>query len=123
MLIGALMAIFFSSTADLPGQGFVDLLNTSIEQRITEPNRRKAISSDADDIEKALAHFSKKLEKAAKRMVKTNEDHDSNRPGFEKILDELNRERANAQQKILDLRFSIKNQMTRKEWQGAFGHV
>ena len=123
MLIGALMAIFFSSTADLPGQGFVDLLNTFIEQRITEPNRRKAISSDADDIEKALAHFSKKLEKAAKRMVKTNEDHDSNRPGFEKILDELNRERANAQQKILDLRFSIKNQMTRKEWQGAFGHV
>ena len=56
-------------------------------------------------------------------MVNTNEDHDSNRPGFEKILDELNRERANAQQKILDLRFSIKNQMTRKEWQGAFGHV
>ena len=121
MLIGALMAIFFSSTADLPGQGFVDLLNTFIEQRITEPNRRKAISSDADDIEKALAHFSKKLKKAAKRMVKTNEDHDSNRAAFENILDELNGERADTQQKILELRFSISDQMSREEWQKAFG--
>jgi predicted nucleic acid-binding Zn-ribbon protein len=123
VIIGALLAIFFSSAADLPGQGFVDLLNAFIEQRTTEPDRRKAISGDADDIEKALEHFSKKLEKAAKRMVLTNEDHDSNRAAFEKILDELNRERANTQHKILDLRFSIKNQMTRKEWHGAFGRV
>lgn len=121
MLIGALIAIFFSSAADLPGQGFVDLLNAYIEQRITEPDRRKAISSDADNIEKELEHFSKKLRKAAKRMVNTNEDHGSNRLAFENILDELNGERADTQQKLLELRFSIRDQMSRNEWQKAFG--
>ncbi|MGD9189639.1 MAG: hypothetical protein PVI89_15575 [Desulfobacteraceae bacterium] len=121
MIIGAFLAIFFSSAADLPGQGFVDLLNAFIEQSITQPDRRKAISGDADDIEKALEHFSKKLKKAAKRMVKANEDHDSNRAAFENILEELNGERADTQQKILELRFSIRDQMSRKEWQEAFG--
>jgi predicted nucleic acid-binding Zn-ribbon protein len=115
------MAIFFSSTADLPGQGFVNRLNAFIQQSIIEPDRRNAISGDAGDMEKALEHFSKQLKKAAKRMVKTNEDHGSNRAEFEQILDELNQQRADTQQKILELRFSIRDQMSRKEWQKAFG--
>lgn len=123
MLIGALIALFFYSAADLPGQGFVDTLNAYIEQRINEPDRRKAISSDVENIEEALEDFSKKLQSAGKRMVKINKDHGSSRAAFEQILDELNRERASTQQKALNLRFSIKKQMTREEWQGAFGRL
>lgn len=121
MLIGALMAILFSSVADLPGQGFVDQLNAFIKPGITEPDRREAISGDAEDIEKALEHFADQLKRGAKQMVITNEDHDSHRAAFENILDELNGERADTQQKILELRFSIRDQMSPKEWQKAFG--
>jgi predicted nucleic acid-binding Zn-ribbon protein len=121
VLIGALIAIFFSSAADLPGQGFVDRLNAFIEQSVTQPDRRKTLSSDVDDIETALEHFSKQLKKAAKRLIKTNEDHDTNRAAFETILDELSQERSDTQQKILELRFSIRDRISRKEWQKAFG--
>jgi predicted nucleic acid-binding Zn-ribbon protein len=121
VLIGAFIALLFSSAGDLPGQGFIDTINAFVKQGITEPDRKKAVSADVADMEEALEDFSKRLKSAGKLMVKLNKDYGSSREALESVLDELNRERAGTQQKILELRFSIRDQMSREEWQRAFG--
>jgi hypothetical protein len=121
VLIGAFIVLLFSSAGDLPGQGFMDTIDALVKQGITEPDRKKAVSADVADMEETLEDFSKSLKSAGKRMVKLNKDYGSSRRAWESVLDELNGERADTQQRILELRFSIRDQMSREEWQKAFG--
>lgn len=121
MLIGVFIALLFSSAGDLPGHGFIHTINAFVKENIAEADRKKAISSDVDEIENALETFSDELKRAGKQMVKLNSDHGSGREAFEGVLNGLNQQRMDAQNKILDLRFKIRERMTRQEWQAAFG--
>jgi hypothetical protein len=120
MLIGALITLLFLSVADLPGQAFVDNIRSFAKQNISERDRKKEILSLVDDMEDALEDFSEQLKDSGKSMVKLNRDRSSTRQGFKEVLDDLNESRMSTQEKILDLRFKMKDRMTREEWQTAF---
>ena len=120
MLIGAFITLLFFSVTSMPGQAFVDNISSFAKQNISERDRKKEILSLVDDMEGALEDFSEQLKDSGKRMVKLNRDHSSTRQVFEEVLDELNEGRISTQEKILDLRFKMKDRMTREEWQMAF---
>lgn len=120
MLIAALVTLLFFSGASLPGQAFIDKISEFGKENISERDRRKAVLSITEDMEEAMENFSDQLKDSGKRMVKLNRDHGSTREAFEKELEELNNSRFQTQEKILDLRFKLKDGMTREEWQMAF---
>ena len=120
MLIGAFITLLFFSVASLPGQAFIDNMSSFTKESISEPDRKKKILSFVDDMENALEDFSEQLKDSGKHMVKLNRDHSSTRQAFEEVLDKLNESRISTQEKILDLRFKMKDRMTREEWEMAF---
>jgi len=120
MLIGALITLLFFSVADLPGQAFIDSISSFAKENISERARKKEILSFVDNMEDALEDFSEQLKDSGKSMVKLNRDQSSTRQAFEEALDELNESRISAQKKILDLRFKMKDRMTREEWLATF---
>ncbi len=69
--------------------------------------------SDVHDIDNALEDFSDQFKSAGKRPVKLDKDYASTRQDLEKVIDELNQDWARTQLQILELRFKIKERMTR----------
>ena len=120
MLIGAFITLLFFSVADLPGQAFINNITSFAKENISERGRKKEILSFVDDMEDVLENFSEQLRDSGNRMIKLNRDHSSTRHAFEKVLDDLNESRMSTQEKILEIRFKMKDRMTREEWQMAF---
>ena len=120
MLIGALIALLFLSTASMPGQAFVDNISSFAKESISERDRRKEILSFTENMEDALADFSDQLKDSGTSMAKLNKDQNSTRHAFEDELNTLNNSRFQTQVKILDLRFKIKDRMSREEWNKVF---
>ena len=71
-------------------------------------------------MEDALADFSDQLKDSGTSMAKLNKDQNSTRHAFEDELNTLNNSRFQTQVKILDLRFKIKDRMSREEWNKVF---
>lgn len=120
MLIGVLLTLLFFSVADLPGQALIDNISSFAKENISERDRKKEILSFVDNMEDALEDFSEQLKDSGKSMVKLNRDQSSTHQAFQEVLVELNESRISTQEKILGLRFKIKDRMTREEWQMAF---
>jgi hypothetical protein len=53
-------------------------------------------------------------------LIELDKDYKSNRKQFEKLFDEFNQNQQDTYQAILDLRFKLKEGMTRSEWEDAF---
>ena len=120
MLIGALIALLILSTASMPGQALVDNISSFAKESISERDRRKEILSFTENMEDALADFSDQLKDSGTSMAKLNKDQNSTRHAFEDELNTLNNSRFQTQVKILDLRFKIKDRMSREEWNKVF---
>ena len=121
MLIGAFITLLFFSVADFPGQAFIDNISSFAKENISERDRKKEILSFEDNMEDALEDFSEQLKDSGKSMVKLNCDDSSTRQAFEEVIHKLNDSRISTQEQILDLRFKMKDRMTREEWKIAFG--
>ena len=121
MLIVLLIGIFLSAgSGSIPGQNFIDSLNSHLKKNMAASDQKKEILTLVDDMENELKDFSKKLKSSGKIIEELNRDHAANREDFEKVLDELNASRAMTQQNILEIRFKIKERMTREKWEEIF---
>lgn len=121
MLIGLILSfLFLGFLGDLPGKEVIDTLGDLVKESISEPERQKEIKSLVDDMEKELKDFNKQLKKSSKTLAKLNRNHNSRREDLENVLDELNGRRVNSQEKLLEIRFEMKERMSREEWQAVF---
>jgi predicted nucleic acid-binding Zn-ribbon protein len=105
-----------------PELDFVNTMSARVEQSIVEPDRKQKVLSLVNDMANEINDISKRLESSSKSIAKLNRDHSSRRESFEKALDELNQGRIRSQEKILQIRFNLKDHMTREEWEAVFEH-
>ena len=121
MLIALIVSLFLSLySSDLPGMEFIEKVSDLIRETVSEPQRSEEILSLVDDMEKELKDFNKQLKKSSKTLTKLNRNHNSRREDLENVLDELNDRRINSQEKLLEIRFEMKERMSREEWRAVF---
>jgi len=99
---------------------FIEKVSDLIRETVSEPHRSEEILSLVNDMEKELKDFNKQLKKSSKTLAKLNRNHNSRREDLENVLDELNDRRINSQEKLLEIRFEMKERMSREEWQAVF---
>jgi len=88
---------------------------------IVEPDRRGSAMSTLKAMKKRAAAMNKQAGKSGKRLKKALQQHDLTDAAIDEIwtahfasIDQFNRD-------MIDLRFQLKNDVTRDEWQQLFG--
>ncbi|MHC4211932.1 MAG: hypothetical protein ACYSWP_01040 [Planctomycetota bacterium] len=120
MLIGALIILLLSSGNDLANQNLVAHIDTYVNKNIKETSRQYQLLSIVNSIKKARANSTQQTNSTIKSLIELDKDYASNREQFEKLFKEFNQNQQNNYKAILDLRFKLKEGMTRAEWEAAF---
>ena len=81
-----------------------------------DPARAEAAQSILEDLRKDVVAFDKKYAAAGKSVRRSYRDHAADRAEVEAALDQLNRDWERGQERVLDLRFELREQLTREEW-------
>jgi septal ring factor EnvC (AmiA/AmiB activator) len=117
-LIASLIISFLSP--GISGELFIKETRKSVKQSIADSGRKKELSSHVDKMEKELKSFNKQLKKSGKSLSKLNKNYDSNLEDFETALDKLNEKRIISQERIVEIRFMMKDHMSLDEWKAVF---
>lgn len=119
MLIAILLGIFLSS-GSTAGLDFIDAFKVKVKNSIPVSEQNKVLLSLADDFEDEIRQFAKQLQGSSEAIKTLNKDYGATREDFETVLHELNARRARAQEKIVKIRFEMKNRLAREEWNKIF---
>lgn len=125
-MIWALLAWYFfggggaASGAIITSSG-VDALSEQVEVVVEDDTRRQQASLVLRELRKEVKAFERSVEKSGSRLDKLYEDHTDNRQEALNILGELNSEWKVAQDRALDARFALRDNVTQDEWSELFG--
>jgi hypothetical protein len=90
------------------------------EQVLVDPMRVKAVAKEVTSLHDELKAFNKVLAKSGKSLNAYYKDHGAEAASMQAELDALNSAWVAAQSRVLDYRFSIRDQMTSEEWRAVF---
>lgn len=115
---------FFGGAAGISGGALtveaVEQLDDRVAVVVQEPARRQAAHSMLEELRQGVDAFDKEFAAAGTSITASYRDHDADRAEIEAVLENLNREWARGQQRALDLRFELRERLTRKEWEALF---
>ena len=94
----------------------VEELSDRIEIIVEDPARAEAAQLTLGELSRAVKSFDKDFAASGKAVTRSYRDHVANRAEIEAVLDELNRDWERGQERVLDLRFELRDQLTREEW-------
>jgi hypothetical protein len=94
----------------------VDVLSQRIAIVVEDPERAEAAQSTMKNLSKEARAFEKTFSASGKDLKRSYRDHAADRAEIEAVLDELNRDWERGQERALDLRFALREQLTREEW-------
>ncbi len=107
------------------GGGIPDLFSRPdfkmIERTVADPSRAAATRRAMERINENLADLAEGRKKFFEGLVDINEEVDAPENAYEKILDELAQVRLEARQKYIQDVFIMRRNMSRQEWNQAFG--
>jgi hypothetical protein len=95
-------------------------LSDRIEIVVEDPSRAEAAQATLDDLKTEVTAFGKKFTASGRAISRSYRDHAAGRAEIEAILDELNRDWERGQERALDLRFELQDQLTREEWAALY---
>lgn len=87
-----------------------------------DPARAEAAQSILEDLRKDVVAFDKKFSASGKAVKRSYQDHAADRADIEAVLDQLNRDWERGQERALDLRFELREQLTREEWAALYSN-
>jgi hypothetical protein len=87
---------------------------------VEDPVRAEAAQSILEDLRKDVITFDKKFAAAGKGVRRSYRDHAADRAEVEAALEQLNRDWERGQQRSLDLRFELREHLTREEWTALY---
>lgn len=99
----------------------VKQMTEQVELVVTDPMRAEAASDTLDELGDEIKAFEKTFSKTNKELVDLYEDHEANAEQVLTVLDELNSDWEATQLRAVDLRFRLKDSLTKEEWTEAFG--
>ena len=98
----------------------VEALADRVDIVVDDPARAAAAQSTLDDLRTEVIAFDKNFAASGKAVIRAYRDHAADREEIEGVLDELNRDWARGQERALDLRFELREQLTRDEWAALY---
>jgi predicted phosphoribosyltransferase len=87
---------------------------------VEDPARAEAAQSILEDLRKDVVAFDRKFAAAGKDVRRSYRDHAADRAEVEAALEQLNRDWERGQERVLDLRFELREQLTREEWAALY---
>lgn len=87
---------------------------------VEEPARAEAAQSTLAELKRETAAFEKEFAASSKAIKRSYSDHAAERAEIEAVLDQLNRNWERGQERALDLRFELREQLTREEWTALY---
>ena len=87
---------------------------------VEDPARAEAAQSILVDLRKDVVAFDKKFSASGKVVRRSYRDHAADRAEIEAVLDQLNRDWERGQERVLDLRFELRDELTREEWAALY---
>ena len=98
----------------------VEDLSDRVAIVVEDPARAKGAQSTLADLEAEVVAFEKKFTASGRAISRSYRDHTAGRGEIEAVLDELNRDWQRGQERALDLRFELRDQLTREEWAALY---
>jgi len=98
----------------------VEELSDRIEIVVQDPARAEAAQTTLARLKTEVAAFGKKFTASGRAISRSYRDHAAGRAEIEAVLDELNRDWERGQERALDLRFELRDQLTRQEWAALY---
>ena len=98
----------------------VEELSDRVAIVVEDPSRAEAAQATLDDLETEATAFGKKFTASGRAISRSYRDHAAGRAEIEAVLDELNRDWERGQERALDLRFELRDQLTREEWAALY---
>jgi len=120
MLIAALIFFVMNSAGELASQNLVDQVGSYIDKSIEETSRQETLQAVVDVIKKEQVKMALQSNSTMESLIELDKDYASKRGQFETLFDEFNRNQQNSYKTMLELRFQLKESMTREEWKEAF---
>lgn len=120
MIIATVTALMY-----LWGGGGMELfslehLKPQIEQYVNSGERQDQLLALIKVEDKKMVEFNKEANAAGKKLLELNKDYDANADEFQGIIDDFEPQLLQAQSRYVELRFALKEKMTREEWQAVF---
>lgn len=99
----------------------VEQLSDRVAIVVEDPARAEAAQSMLGDLRKEVVAFEKKFAASGRVARRAYRDHTADRAEIGAALDQLNRDWERGQERALDLRFELRDQLTREEWAELYG--
>jgi hypothetical protein len=99
----------------------LSLIQDNIEAVMAKDDRRKAAQEVVKKMEKRTKDQNKQVGKYAERLDEALSNHDFSTADIDKLWSKYHSLRSNYQLRMVDLRFELKEHITREEWQELFG--
>ncbi len=119
MLI-ALFTIFFLGGSNTGMLDFIAETQDTINVVMEKDDRRKEALNTLKEIEKRTNGHNKMVNSASKDINRTLSNYEATDADIDTVWQGYFAERADYNRDMLDLRFQLKDQMTREEWQQVF---
>ena len=98
----------------------VKQLSERTEEVITEPARVEVAKQTLAELDKKVKAFHKTFGKSGKQLNKSYKDHAADPNQSLAVLEELNSGWDASQQRAIDLRFELRDSMTKEEWAALY---
>jgi hypothetical protein len=98
----------------------VEELGDRVEIVVQDSRRAEAARTTLAELGQAAASFEKAFTASGKAITRSYRDHAADRAEIEAALDQLNIDWERGQARMLDLRFELRDQLTREEWAALY---
>ena len=119
MLI-ALITILFLGSGSTGLLDFIGETDDNIKVVMEKDERRKGALATVKEMKKRTKARNKQVKKARKELGKALADHDAEMNAFDSIWDTYYAEVEDYNKDMLELRFELRDRLTRDEWQQIF---
>jgi hypothetical protein len=98
----------------------VEELGNRVGIVVQDSARAEAAQSILDDLGRSVVSFEKNFAASAKGVNRSYRDHAADPAEIEAVLEQLNRDWQRGQERVLDFRFELRDQLTRQEWEALY---
>ena len=95
----------------------------TVERAIEDPSRAAVATRAMARVNETLTYVFEQRNRTFEQLAEINDDVDAPEEAFDKVLDELWRARSEARDKYIQDVFIMRRNMTRAEWNTAFGNT
>lgn len=125
-MITVLLAMYFLGgglggvSGSLLTSAAVKQLSAQSQTIITDPARAEVTQQTFSELQKEIKAFEKKFAKTGRQLNKSYKNHEADEEQAFAILSDLNSAWKAMQLSAIDLRFQLRDHMTKKEWAELF---